>query len=171
MSGNRRILLDWLRLLASAPMLPHRFRPMLLRMSGVAVGNPTLILSGLSIARYSPISIGSHSFVNYGCYFDAEASITISNDVQVGDHVRLITSSHMLGPSTRRAGRAQGLPIHIGSGVWVGSGVTVLPGVSIGSGCILAAGAVVTKDTLPNGLYAGVPARRIRDLTEEDTAE
>lgn len=33
-----------------------------------------------------------------------------------------------------------------------------------GPGCVIAAGAVVTRDAEPDGLYAGVPARRIRSL-------
>jgi acetyltransferase-like isoleucine patch superfamily enzyme len=40
----------------------------------------------------------------------------------------------------------------------------VAPGVNVGSGCIIAAGALVVRDCEPNGLYAGVPAKRIKDL-------
>jgi maltose O-acetyltransferase len=40
----------------------------------------------------------------------------------------------------------------------------VLPGVTVGDGCVIAAGAVVNADCQPDGLYAGVPARRVRDL-------
>jgi maltose O-acetyltransferase len=36
--------------------------------------------------------------------------------------------------------------------------------VHLGDGVVVAAGAVVTEDCLPDGLYAGVPARRVRDL-------
>ena len=32
------------------------------------------------------------------------------------------------------------------------------------SGGVIGAGAVVTKSTEPNGLYLGVPAKRVRDL-------
>ena len=39
----------------------------------------------------------------------------------------------------------------------------VLPGVTIGDDVIVAAGAVVAADCAPGGVYAGVPARRIRD--------
>ena len=45
-----------------------------------------------------------------------------------------------------------------------------MPGVTIGEGCIVAAGAVVTKDCESHGLYAGVPARRIRDLDQAGVA-
>jgi maltose O-acetyltransferase len=37
--------------------------------------------------------------------------------------------------------------------------------VSVAHGCIVAAGAVVVRDTLPDGLYGGVPAIRLRDLS------
>ena len=40
----------------------------------------------------------------------------------------------------------------------------ILPGVTIAEGCVIAAGAVVNKSTEPDGLYAGVPARRVKDL-------
>ncbi|WP_372495087.1 acyltransferase [Nocardioides pinisoli] len=52
------------------------------------------------------------------------------------------------------------------NGAWIGAAVTVLPGVTIGPGCVVAAGSVVTADCQANGLYAGVPARRIRDLPD-----
>jgi maltose O-acetyltransferase len=42
--------------------------------------------------------------------------------------------------------------------------VIIMPGVTVGNGCIIASGALVNKDCAPNGLYAGVPAIRIKDL-------
>lgn len=45
-------------------------------------------------------------------------------------------------------------------------GVTILPGVIINDGCIVAAGAVVNKDCEANSLYAGVPARKIKELID-----
>jgi maltose O-acetyltransferase len=55
-------------------------------------------------------------------------------------------------------------PVTVGDGCWLGACCIILPGVAIASGCIIAAGAVVSKSTEENGLYAGVPARRIRSL-------
>ena len=54
----------------------------------------------------------------------------------------------------------------IGDGSWLGQNVSVIAGVTIGAGCMIAAGAVVVSDCEPNGLYAGVPARRIKNLGE-----
>lgn len=50
----------------------------------------------------------------------------------------------------------------IGNDVWIGYGATIMSGVNIGDGCIIAAGSVVTKDTEPYSIYAGVPAKKIK---------
>lgn len=49
------------------------------------------------------------------------------------------------------------------NGIHFGANITILDGVTIKSGCIIGAGAVVTKSTEPNGVYAGVPARKIKE--------
>ena len=43
----------------------------------------------------------------------------------------------------------------------------ILPGVRIGKCSIIGAGSVVIGDVEPYGVYAGVPARKIRDIREE----
>jgi acetyltransferase-like isoleucine patch superfamily enzyme len=49
--------------------------------------------------------------------------------------------------------------------------VVVLPGVEIGAGCVIAAGSVVVKNTEPDGLYAGVPATRKKELDDNPAKE
>ena len=44
---------------------------------------------------------------------------------------------------------------------WIGAGAILLPGVTIRRGTVVGAGAVVTKDTLPYSVVAGVPAKLI----------
>jgi len=85
--------------------------------------------------------------------------------------VLLCTSTHEIGSESQRAGTTIQLPIIIEDGCWVGARANILPGVKIGKGCIIAAGSVVTKDCEPNGLYAGVPAKRIRDLDGNNLVE
>jgi maltose O-acetyltransferase len=103
-------------------------------------------------------------FINEGCSFDNLERVTIGDRVHVGPEVLFGTSSHEMGCSKARAGDVFLAPLVVGSGCWIGARAVILPGVTIGEGCVVGAGAVVTKDCLPHGLYAGVPARRVRDL-------
>ena len=161
---RRSIIRDALLGLASSGVLPHRLRPAVLRACNFTIAAPTLIMNGLAVAGTSSVTIGANTYINRDCYFDAEAAISIGENTQIGDHVKLITSSHSQGTSDRRAGKAESHPIRVGAGCWIGSGAIILPGVQIANGCIIAAGAVVHSSTEQNGLYAGVPARRKRDL-------
>jgi acetyltransferase-like isoleucine patch superfamily enzyme len=135
-----------------------------LRWSGISIGSSCLIMPGLIVARRGRVSFGNNVYINYNCYFDAESDIDIGDWVQIANDVKLITSTHIIGDECRRAGPAYGRSIKIGSGCWLGADVKVLPGVEIGRGCIIAAGAVVINNCLDNGLYAGVPAVRKKEL-------
>ncbi len=58
--------------------------------------------------------------------------------------------------------------IIIENDVWVGYGTIILSGVKIGQGSIIAAGSVLTKNVEPYSIYAGNPARKIKDRFEND---
>lgn len=51
----------------------------------------------------------------------------------------------------------------------VGMGATLLDNVVIKSGCIIAANALVLSGTVtePNSVYAGIPAKKVKEVTEE----
>jgi carbonic anhydrase/acetyltransferase-like protein (isoleucine patch superfamily) len=48
-------------------------------------------------------------------------------------------------------------------------GAIVMDNVSIGENCIIAAGAVVLEGTIvpPGSIYAGVPAKKVKDISPE----
>jgi len=60
----------------------------------------------------------------------------------------------------------------IGDDVLIGMGAIVLDDCQVASGAIVAAGAVLAPGTKvpPGALYAGVPARKIKDIDPEKTA-
>lgn len=56
--------------------------------------------------------------------------------------------------------------------VLIGMGAIVMDRAVVGAGCIIAAGAVVLEGTQcePGNLYAGIPARKIKPVSEEQRA-
>ncbi len=110
------------------------------------------------------MSVAAGSTIAYQGYFDFAAPIRIGERVRVGPRTMILTGAHEIGDRTRRGGDLTPRPVTVGDGCWLGAGVTVLPGVTVAPGCVVGAGAVVTRDTAPDGVYAGVPARRVRDL-------
>ena len=56
----------------------------------------------------------------------------------------------------------------IGNDVWVGYGAIIMGGVTIHDGAIIAAGSIVTKDVEAYSIYAGCPAKKIKDRFETD---
>lgn len=150
--------------IVASVVIPRPARWRLLRIAGLQVDrcrvSPKVWFGGRNI------EIGSGSFVNYGCRFDSTDWIRIGKRCSIGPDVSFLTSTHLVGASSQRAGSSQAQPISVGDGCWIGARVTILPGVTIEAGCVIAAGTVVVNSCAANGLYAGVPARRIRDLGE-----
>ncbi|MEO7524254.1 MAG: gamma carbonic anhydrase family protein [Ferruginibacter sp.] len=53
--------------------------------------------------------------------------------------------------------------------VLIGMGSIVMDNCHIGSNCIIAAGAVVLENTIvePGSIYAGIPAKKVKDISQE----
>ncbi|MDB5918113.1 MAG: hypothetical protein JWR40_2347 [Massilia sp.] len=152
--------------IAASSLLVNPARAALMRVYGIQV-HTTSIRSG-SYFGGRDISIGSGTKVNYRCFFDGAAPIRIGAHCGIGMEVMFCTSSHKIGPAFERAGAVSPGPITVGDGCWIGARAVIMPGVTVGSGCVIATGAVVNKNCEPNGLYAGVPARRIKELRHDD---
>ena len=99
------------------------------------------------------IEIGEGSNIQYGCtlHSDPGFPLLVGRDVTVGHRVVLHGA-------------------RIDDEVLVGMGSVVMNGAHIGSGSIVAAGAVVTpgKQFPPRSVIAGVPAKVVREATEDD---
>jgi acetyltransferase-like isoleucine patch superfamily enzyme len=117
------------------------------------------------------LSIGRNVKINYGCFLDPYAGITLEKGVTLGPRCTLLTVSHRIGrPEMRRAPAGEDLlleEIYVGEGSWLGASVTVLPGVRIGDGTVVGAGSVVLRNCEANAVYAGNPAALVRRLDSE----
>jgi acetyltransferase-like isoleucine patch superfamily enzyme len=108
------------------------------------------------------ISIGDHTFINYGSLISAHKNIKIGDHCLLGHYLTLLDNNeHGVEQSDVPTLSA---PITIGNRVWIGSCVIILAGVSIGNHAAVGAGSVVTKNIPPNCLAVGNPARVLREL-------
>jgi maltose O-acetyltransferase len=119
---------------------------------------------------YDMLVIGESCLFNVGCFFELGGPIHIGDRAGLAHEVMVLTTTHKIGRAARRAGFEYAEPVRIGEGVWVGSRATIFPGVTIGQGAVIGAGALVTKDVPANSVVAGVPARVIRYLSDEEVS-
>lgn len=107
---------------------------------GARIGARTRVQSHAFVCEL--VEIGEDCFIGHGVMF--------TNDVfATGGPAR---GRKELWRSTR-----------IGNRVSIGSNATLLP-VSVCDDVVIGAGSVVTKDITQSGIYAGVPARRLRGV-------
>jgi acetyltransferase-like isoleucine patch superfamily enzyme len=125
---------------------------------GCTLGNHVFVGPFVEIQRN--VSIGartrvqSHSFI---CEL-----VSIGEDCFIGHGVMFINDTFEEG-GPAGGDQSKWKRTHIGNRVSIGSNATILP-VSIADGTVIGAGAVVTKDITIPGIYAGNPARKIRNL-------
>ena len=117
----------------------------------VFVGPFVEITKGVEIGSNTRIS--SHSFI---CEL-----VTIGKNCFIGHGVMFTNDKFKSGKLG--GGKKNWLPTCIGDNVLIGSNSSILP-VKIVSGSVIGAGSVVTKDITKSGVYAGNPAKLIRQL-------
>lgn len=101
----------------------------------------------------NPIEIGDRVNVQDGAVLHTlykKSTVKIGNDVSIG-HNAIVHGAC------------------IEDKCLIGMGATLLDNVLVRSGCIVAANALVLANTVlePNSVYAGVPARKVKEVTEE----
>jgi maltose O-acetyltransferase len=123
------------------------------------------IYPGAYLSHTYGIRAGRNLHVNGGAFFDGRGGLTIGSNVLVGPNAVLLSSQHHWSdPSLPIVLQGHRLaPTTIGDDVWIGANVVVTPGVTIANGTVIGAGSVVTGDTAPYTIVAGVPARHIGD--------
>lgn len=153
----------WPVQLLSLPFVSFRLRARGLRAFGYDVPLDARISYGTEIYG-KDLRLAGGVYMNTRVLINAYGGVSIGENVHIAPRVQILSTDHEVGGPERRAGRSRSARVHIGDGAWIGAGAIVLPGVDVGRGCVIAAGAVVTRSTEPDGVYAGIPARRVRDL-------
>ena len=123
------------------------------------------------------VVIGEHSSVWFNAVVRGDVNtIRIGRETNVQDNcvLHVMTGTHPLVLGDR-VSVGHSVNLHgctVEDDCLLGIGAIVLNGARIGSGSIIAAGALVAENTIvpPRSLYMGMPARRKRDLGEQDLA-
>jgi acetyltransferase-like isoleucine patch superfamily enzyme len=118
----------------------------------VFVGPFVEIQKGVRIGARTRVQ--SHAFI---CEL-----VTVGEDCFIGHGVMFVNDTFEKG-GPARGDQSLWKSTVIGDRVSIGSNATILP-VRICAGTVVGAGAVVTRDIDTPGVYAGNPARRLRDL-------
>ena len=105
----------------------------------------------------NPIRIGDRVNIQDGSVLHTlyeRSVVEIGNDVSVGHNVTIHGAT-------------------IKDGALIGMGSTVLDGAVVGAGAIIAANALVLSGTIvpPNTIWAGVPAKQVKEVAPEQAKE
>lgn len=94
--------------------------------------------------------------------------IVLGKNVALGANVTIYDNDmHAINPYLRKYDNDNNIcaqEVIIEDNVWIGAHTIILKGVHIGKGAVIGAGSVVTKDVPPLTIYAGNPAKYIKDV-------
>lgn len=120
------------------------------------------------VDRGAVLKIGDNVGISQAALI-AIADITIGNNVKIGGGVKIYTTDfHSLDPVIRSSKDDMKHRIRksivIKDNAFIGAHTIILKGVTIGNNSIVGAGSVVTKSIPDNQIWAGNPARFIRNV-------
>lgn len=122
------------------------------------------------------VTIGDDCSIWYGVVLRGDVNtIKIGNRVNIQDNASVHTlyqrSVTEIGDDVSVGHNAVVHGAKVGNDVLVGMGAVLMDNAEIAPGSIIAAGAVVLSDQkLEPGIYAGVPAKKVKDGSEKITA-
>ena len=145
----------------------------------IAIGAETSIdpFSQIVVEVSSPFSnisgrlvIGEKAIIGSGANIRAAGGeISIGRNSMLGQQVSLVASNHLISgekPYRDLPWDETKIGVTIAENVWIGAGVTVLPGCAIGKNSVVGAGSVVTKSIPEDEIWAGIPAKKIKDIVD-----
>jgi acetyltransferase-like isoleucine patch superfamily enzyme len=142
----------------------HLRRWLLTSVFKLKIGRQTIIYRGCRLRAPWKIRVGAGSVIGLDVELDGRGSLEIGENVNISSQVMIWTMQHDHRDPEFKAVAGK---VKIERYVWLGPRVIVLPGITVAEGCVVGAAAVVTEDTEPYGIYAGIPARRIGERIRE----
>lgn len=142
----------------------------------VSIGDWSTLHAGTSVFCKAGVSIGAHCWFGQNSVIDGTGGLTIEKGVRVGMFSQIWT--HVAAGEQIEGCTLFGeSPTHIEADVWLVGTCTVGSGVRIGHRTVALAGSNVVRNSPPNVVLAGAPARVkeglsfYRDVTLDDKFE
>lgn len=125
----------------------------------VSIGENTIV--GRGVAIENDCTVGKHCKLETNCYITAYSVL--------GDYVFIApcvvtTNDNYMSRSKERFGKFKGVTVKTGGRI--GANATILPGKIINEDGTVAAGSVVTKDVEHESIVLGSPARKYKNVPE-----
>jgi len=133
---------------------------LVLRLFGARVGEGVYLKPGIKVKFPWYLTIGDHCWIGEDVWIDNLTDVTIGSHVCLSQAAYLCTGNH---DWTTRNMKLFARPIVLQDGCWVGAKAVLCPGVVVSAGAILGAGGVAAKDIPRFQVWAGNPARYVRD--------
>ena len=150
----------WIFLYRPSPRIAHAWRAALLQLFGATLGrncrfypgsrvwapwnltceDTVLVADGADLYNPSPMYLASHAVVSQGAYLCGATHNYNDPGFPVISY-----------------------PMRLGRYSWVAARACVSPGVNLGDGAILGMASVATRDLEPWTIYAGIPARKVKE--------
>ena len=130
----------------------------------VQIGDDVVLGRGSYIENDT--TVGALTKIQAEAYITAYS--TLEDNVFIAPCV-VTTNDNWMGRTEQRFGNIKGPTIR--RGARVGGGAILCPGVEIGEEAFIGAGAVVTKDVPARAVMVGNPARRLRDVPDDELLE
>jgi len=162
--GNRllRLLwgLSWLVLARFTPPPCHAWRRAILRLFGARLGRNARVHASAMIWLPGNLELGDNVLIGPAVRIYNQGRITIGARSVISQRAHLCASTHDIrDPDFQLVCR----PIMIGHDCWVAAEAFVGPGVTMGDEAVLGARAALFEDARAGSVYAGNPARFIKE--------
>jgi acetyltransferase-like isoleucine patch superfamily enzyme len=110
------------------------------------------------------ISVGHNVYIAHNCVLIGRGDIILEDEVAIGQGVVISSSNRTKSNGSFRFGSSKLGTVFVGRGSWIGANCTLVAGSYLPCGSILGAGALLNRNFgTPNALYAGVPAKLIKE--------
>lgn len=119
----------------------------------------------LQLTKPTPhLVLGNHVSIGRGCILAIKGTTMIGDYTMLGPNCQINDQDHGFAKDDLIMNQhAKIQSVIIGKDCWFGSGVRVIKGVTIGDGAVIGGGSVVTCNVPPYEIWAGVPAKFIKN--------